>query len=87
MLVDREAVATVFVPADEPECVLLATKAESQSNREASLTHLREALHSIHQAKTVKQAVQQGQWEGWYCGEYKIIFSSYEEFPRYLIDR
>ena len=28
----------------------------------------------------------QGQWKGWYRGEYKIMLSSYEEFLLYLID-
>jgi len=43
---------------------MLATKAESQGNREASLTHLREALHTIQEANTVKRAMLNGQWAG-----------------------
>ncbi|NQT15034.1 MAG: hypothetical protein HQ582_19920, partial [Planctomycetes bacterium] len=65
---------------------MLATKAQSQGNREASLTHLRKALQAIQEANTVKQAMLQGQWAGWYRGEYKIMFSSYEEFLLHLID-
>lgn len=28
----------------------------------------------------------QRRWEGWYRGEYTIMFSSYEEFLLFLID-
>jgi len=66
---------------------MLATKAESQGDREASLRRLRGALQAIQEANAVKQAMQQGQWEGWCRGEYKVMFSSYEEFLQYLIDQ
>ena len=65
---------------------MLATKAESLNDRQASLEHLKNACDAIHEANIVKQAMLRGHWKGWYRGEYKIMFSSYEQFLNYLVD-
>lgn len=65
---------------------MLATKAESQGDREVSIQHLRGALDQIRGVNEVKEAMLRGQWRHWYRGEYKIMLSSYEEYLTYLID-
>lgn len=65
---------------------MLAKKSAVAGDDAGTLKHLKNALREIQQANQVKQAMLQGQWQGWYRGEYKIMLSSYEEFLQHLID-
>lgn len=63
-----------------------AVKEEFNGNRGKSIEHLKSALAAVREANRIKKSMLQGKWEHWYRGEYKIRFSSYEEYLSYLIE-
>ena len=65
--------------------LLLAEKAHNDGDINLMVAQLSKALNAMKTANRIKKSMLQGKWEGWFDGEYKIRFSSYESYLEHII--